>query len=377
MAGLLLLLGAHAAAGARPARAGLWLAAAGLARPESAAVLLVIAAIATWTARPGRRIATMAELLVPPALAGGAFVAYDLWASGAPLPATFYAKGAWAPGDLPRRAGVALASILPSVPPFAFGLGWLAAAGLLAAPSERGVSRPGRLAPLLAGTAYLAANLAVLDPRDPGAFYHQRYLLPALPLLLVAVALGADGWGRRLPRGRGAVPAAVAAIALAQAAWTCVPTSRRLHNDVRNINEVQRRIGEWLGERLPPGTRIAATDAGAVRYFSRLPTLDAIGMNTPGMRTPSAEFLQAHPVAALALMPAWFKTPDGARLEEAFRATTSGYTVTSDPAMALQVVLRARGEEGPVRARFGGFRPFALDFVSPPDARSANVRDEP
>jgi hypothetical protein len=108
-----------------------------------------------------------------------------------------------------------------------------------------------------------------------------------------------------------------------------------------------------------------------------LPTLDVIGMNTPGMRAPKDDYLRSHPVAALALLPAWFRTPDGAQLEEIFRASTSAYTVTSNPAMATQVVVRARPEAGPstVRARFGGFRSFALDFVTP--ERSLSARGGP
>jgi len=374
LTGLLLLGTLAAAGGGHPGRTGLWLAAAGLARPEAAAVLVVVTAAIVRSAPAGQRGRNAARLLAAPLVAGAAFVAYDLWASGAPLPATFYAKSDASLADLPRRLGVALSAIVATVPPFALGLGWIAAAGVLADPSSR---RPLRLLPLAAGAAYLVANVLVLDPRDPAAFYHQRYVLPALPPLLVAVALGARGWGARLARAPALPALAAAAIALAQAGLHLAPTSRHLHNDVRNINEVQRRIGEWLGANLPAGTRVAASDAGAIRYFSRLPTLDVIGLNTPGLREPTEEYARTHPVAALAFLPAWFRTPDGAALEEIFRATTPVYTVTSNPAMATQVVVRAPPAAGRVRARFGGYRAFALDFDSPRNARSANVRDGP
>jgi hypothetical protein len=97
------------------------------------------------------------------------------------------------------------------------------------------------------------------------------------------------------------------------------------------------------------------------------------------MRSPSDEFLRSHPVAAFAFLPAWFRTPDGARLEEMFEASTSGYTVTSNPAMATLVVVRARPDAGPgpVRARFGGFRSFALDFVVPEGAGPLSGRAGP
>ena len=363
---LLLLLGIRAVVRGAPGKAGLFLAGAGLARPESGAVVVVAACAAAALALPDRRRAALVRLLTPPVVAGIALVLYDLWASGAPLPATFYVKSSASAGDLPRRLGVALGRILSGVPPFGFAFGWVAIAGL-ALPTRRHRQRSdtlARLLPFAAASTFLLANLFVLDPIDPAAFYHQRYVFPEVPLFLVAAALGAAAWTSLWPRLRGLPGVALGAVALVQAATTALPESRHLHNDVRNINEVQRRIGEYLRATFPPGTRIAASDAGAVRYFSRLPTVDVIGMNTPGMRAPGDEYVRNHPVAALALLPAWFRTPDGAQLEEIFRASTSAYTVTSNPAMATQVVVRAAGA-ATVRARFGGFRSFALDFVSP------------
>jgi hypothetical protein len=298
-------------------------------------------------------------------------VGYDLWASGRPFPATFYLKSEASLNDLPRRVLVAATRILDQVPPFRTGIGWLAVLGL---------AFSARLAlPFAAAAAFALANLFVLNPVDPQAFYHQRYLLPCAPLLLVAASLGAFSLGRRFPRLAAWPLAILAGAALVQTAVTVAPASRHLHNDVRNINEVQRRIGEYLRDSLPPGTRIAASDAGAIRYFSRLPTLDVLGLNTPGMVSPTREYLSSHPIAALALLPAWFRTPDGARLEEVFRAETTDYTVTSNRSMGVQVVLRARPEEGPdaVRARFVGFRPFAVDFVPPDGAASVTFRDAP
>lgn len=363
---LLLVLGIRAAVSGAAMRAGILLAAAGLARPEAGATILVVAAAVAGLAAPGRRRSTLGAVLLPPVLAGAALVLYDLWASGAPLPATFYAKSSASFVDLPRRVGVALGGILSGVPPFGLAIGWIAAAGLSLPRRATSSDSLARLLPFAAGAAFLLANLAVLDPIDPAAFYHQRYVFPPVPLFLVAAALGAQAWRERLPRWRSAPLVALGAASLLQSAASVAPVSRHLHNDVRNINEVQRRIGEFLHATLPPSTRIAASDAGAIRYFSRLPTLDVIGMNTPAMREPTDEFLRSHPVAALAILPAWFRTPDAANLEEVFRATTSNYTVTSNPAMATQVVVRARAEAGPgpFRTRFAGFRSFTLDFAT-------------
>ena len=396
----LLLRGTAAAAEGRATIAGVWLALAGWARPESAAVLLVVAAYVVMQSPPRERLATAGRILGPPLLAGAAFVGYDLWASGAPLPATFYAKTSAALPDLPRRLLVAIGRIVDAVPPFGFALGWVAAAGVVvaaAAPGDDGAGSNGAapkatarlsaakavpapaapLLPLVAGLTYLVANVSILDPKDPAAFYHQRYVLPAVPLLVVAAALGARAWGRVLGR-RSRGPLAIVAVAAAlQAAVTFPAVSRHLHNDTRNINEVQRRLGEELGAAFPPGTRIAASDAGAIRYFSRLPTLDVLGLNTAGMLSPTEAYARAHPVAALAFLPAWFRTPDSARLTEMFRAETANYTVTSNPRMALMVVVRPRDGVAPLLARFAGFRSFAVEFGSPDAARSANVPGAP
>lgn len=377
----LLVCGTSAAAARRAGAAGIWFAAAGWARPESAVVLAVVAAFAIPRAPATRRAGTAARILGPALLAGAALVAYDVWASGRPLPATFYAKSAASLPDLPRRLAVAAGAILDRVPPFGFGLGWFAAIGAALAVARRHIvpgSAPVALLPLVAGITFVVANVAVLDPVDPAAFYHRRYLLPALPLLVAAAAVGAHAWGRLLPAAAARLPVfALGAAALVQTAVTLGPESRHHHNDVRNINEVQRAVGERLGAVFAPGTRIAASDAGAVRYFSRLPVVDVLGLNTPAMLAPDDAWLRAHPVAALAFLPAWFRTPDGARLEEMFRAETADYTVTSNPRMGVMTVVRAREDAAPVRARFGGFRPFALEFASPEAARSATVRAAP
>lgn len=372
LAALLITVGVRDVVRRSWVRAGVWLGLAGLARPEAAAVILVAAAVAAQTAAPGHRVRTLLRLLAGPAVAAAAFVAYDLWASGAPLPATFYAKSSLSAASLPGRIGRALTGIFPAIPPFGFGLGWLALLGLLPGMDRstgdgRRAAAAARSLPALAGGAYVLLNLVLIDPVDPDAFYHVRYLLPAVPLLLVGLTIGAHGIDSRMPARARKVPGRILlGLTALGAVLTIGPQSRHLHNDVRNINEVQRRIGEHLHDTLAAGTRIAATDAGAVRYFSRLPVIDVIGLNTPEMREPSDEFLRSHPVQALVLMPAWFATPDRERLEPIFRAETSDYTVTSSEAMAVQIVLRLREEtagEDAARLRFGGFHRFELDFV--------------
>jgi hypothetical protein len=370
LAGLLLLLGIGAVASSRWRAAGVWLALAALARPESAAVTIVLAALTPWLRDSARSRAALGSLLVPSLIGGAALAAHHLWATGSPLPATFAGKSAASAAALPGRFTAAIRHVLPAVPPLAGGGAWIALGGLAFVRSARPHLLRTAL-PLIAAVAFLLANLLLIAPIDPAAFYHQRYLLPAVPLLLVALAIGGFGWGARLPKRFAALPiAALLALAAVGAVRTIGPESRHLHNDVRNINEVQRRIGERLRASLPPGTWVAATDAGAVRYFSRLPVLDVLGLNTPQMLQPDESFLRAHPVAAIVLLPAWFRVLDQEKIVPVFGATTEGYTVTSDRTMGAQVVLEALPEaveNGPARVRFEGIRSFAVDLAARPD----------
>jgi hypothetical protein len=100
------------------------------------------------------------------------------------------------------------------------------------------------------------------------------------------------------------------------------------------------------------------------------------------MRHPTDAFLAANPVCAVVLLPAWYRSPDAGVLEEAFRAITPDYTVTSNPRMALQVVLRLKAPDGTgapdtVRVRFGGFHAFALDLAPWPRPAEEPSRPSP
>jgi hypothetical protein len=361
---LLLVTATHACVTRRWTRAGLLLGASILARPESLAVVVAITLIAYWPARRGRDRANvpLLRLLVPACVVAIGVVAYDLWASGLPLPATFYAKSSGGLAALPSRAWIALARLFTQVPPFAGGVAWLALVGFVVRRGD--VGRVGWL-PLAAGVAYAAANLAVVEPGDPPAFYHLRYVLPAVPLLLVALVQGAHFLGRSWGGRASSVPGIVlVALSIVGAARTFEFESRHFHNDVRNINEVQRRIGTWLGERVPPDVWIAASDAGAIRYCSNRPTVDVIGLNTPEMLTLDEDYVRSHPVAAVALLPAWFRPRDPNAVAVVLRAETRDYTVTSDPRMAVQVVLVPAPENAGerVRVRYSGFHAFELDL---------------
>lgn len=318
-----MLAGVHAMLEHRPGRAGLAFAAAVIARPESA---LLFAAAAMLVARQPR---DLVRLGAPVAAVSLLWAAYNLYATGTPLPATFHMKASPDQDWIARISNVT--QMLLPLPPMWWGLGLLGLAGF------RAPIDPRARFPLLAGLLYLAGNIAITRHVDTN-FYHLRYLLPAVPLVLVGLSAGWHAAGHWLPTRRWAAPAAFAALCLVGLLGSARKQSYKLHNETRNINEVQRAIGEWAQRHVPEGARLAATDAGATRFFSNRFTIDLLGLNTPEYVWDDA-WAKRNPVVATATMPDWVTLAEGP-LAEAATFTTADYTVTAWPGMATQVVHR-------------------------------------
>lgn len=422
LAGTLLSVAVGAVVHRRVFVAGLALALAALARPESAIVTLACALLfgvefarrrgrtsepprsskdralrAGEAGRPTKDRASMAReaqgssprpdllpflhsgrdfftFLAPSVVFGFALVAFHVSVTGSPFPATFAAKSSIAWGAFSARIGTAFTQMMNTIPPWTGGVGWLALGGYFFLGRRRDAML--LVLPLVAGLLYLLGNLAILDPADPAAFYHLRYVLPAVPLLACATALGASLLGTKLPPRFAPVPSALlAAIAVVGAAATVSKESRHLHNDVRNINEVQRSLGAWIEEFVPKGDWVAAADAGAIRYIGDHPTIDVLGLNTPEMRTSATaeSYIRSHPVQVLALMPAWFQPESAEGIEVVYETAAQDYTVTSNPKMALQVIVAADSAASaagkPLRVSFRGFRRFEVEMAPAEMAR--------
>lgn len=311
-----------------------------LARPELAIVCYVVPAILFFL-RDLRRLA----ILVGSALAGtlvcfGLLALRNLAVSGRPLPATFYAKVGT--GELPPftaeivgfsnlldRFAIVDSSILLTI---------LAAGALYLALSRRTAAGPLLAsAAVLSGIGFCALSFILIRPFDPLAFYHQRYVLPALPLVLggtpvlVCELLSRTGFDRTAAIGRVVLPLWLASSLVVEA-----PTRyRALANDARNIDDVQVAIGRTLAEASPQQS-VWAVDVGAVRYFGNAFVVDLIGLNEPRILGPSAQaFLTEHPPDFVEIVPTWTELDGDAskRLQSRFFQTSTGYTVTSFPAM--------------------------------------------
>jgi len=355
----LILAGVRATWLGRWWRAGLWLALAAAARPEAACVALVcFAAVAGRRAHRDREnlLKGLFKLALPSLVVAALIVGHNLLAGGRPLPATFYFKEALDVSDLPRRLDLAFTALLAQVPPFWGFAAWLGLTGYLQ-------SREATRAWLLpaAGLGFVAGVILMIQPTDPSAFYHLRYYLPAVPMLTVATVVGAYHWSTRLTGRWSWTPVAILlGVGLAGGVATFVPVSRHYHNDVRNIEEVQVAMGRWLGEHTLPDRWIAASDAGAVRYFSRRPVVDVMGPNTPDLYWDQQRFVSEHPVDALALMLSRVRPRYRDKVLVYTVMKTEGFTVTRHETAAEQHILGCRGEGAPIPLEFGGLRNFTI-----------------
>ena len=330
----------------RTLTSGVLLALAAATRPEAATVGLVVFLALLWEyraldkAREGLR--KLGELSAPSVLVGGAIIGWNLWASGRPLPATFYVKQEFDVLSLLPRLNEGGLSILGNLVPLGWGLTLPLLLGLLVRPTE-GKSRCRSALPLAAALGLTAASLLTVRPIDPAAWYHIRYLLPALPLLVIALGCGAAALEGLKPGSARIGLGLLLGLAVLQGGLSLQAVSHSLHNDTRNINEVQRAMGTWLAEDQPTGAWIASTDAGAVRYFSDLPTIDLIGLNT-AIPMKNSQWAQQRAVERIVLIPSWFQPQDLEQIALVHQAKTANYSVTSNPAMGTQVVLGCKGE---------------------------------
>jgi len=274
--------------------AGLLLGLAWLSRPESAALLLVIVpwvvALIRKSELSSRRALLGAAIMVAVA---APFVIYCLSVTGRPLPNTFYVKSALAtnPAD---GLWVLVRGVLAPSTFVGFGGGIvLYALGLRSLVRDRD---PDRLAVATAPWAFLAAVIMSrpMPAAEAETYYYIRYLHPALPLLLVVLGCGAAALLRRekAPKRRKrkkpaeqkrasrrwVVALCSAGVAASTIYWLPKAIERYSWN-TQNIEEMQVAVGRWIARETPPDAVIAASDAGAVRYFGGRRVIDVMALN--------------------------------------------------------------------------------------------------
>jgi hypothetical protein len=256
-----------------------------LARPEMMVLALPVLALLEWRLHQrGTRLASRLLVLVPLVVGAGGWMLYCLLVSGYPLPSTFYAKFASKPELFSHNVALIVGQVLPGWPWFVHGTGfvlWGLGAFIMLRRGPAGV---------LAAAFPVIYQLAVSGSQSVSQawpFYWQRYLLPALPFLLLAISVGSVhvvrwAWQRR--RQAWAPARALVAVLLLLGSLVALPSAWRRSADLyawncQNIEELDVAMARWLRDNTAPGEMIAVIDAGAARYFGERPIFDLLGLN--------------------------------------------------------------------------------------------------
>jgi hypothetical protein len=158
----------------------------------------------------------------------------------------------------------------------------VAKAGSSTGEMRRGRNGEGLIA--LLPLVWALALIALYAARLPANYQHGRYVIPALPGLIVTGVVG-TAWlvqaSRRSLPGRVLTQTlAIAAVVVTLlAAFLIGPTTYR--QDVGLIDEAMVAAAHWLAANVPPDELLAVHDIGAVGYFAPRPLLDLAGLVSP------------------------------------------------------------------------------------------------
>ena len=222
-----------------------------------------------------------------------------------------------------------------------FGLGAVLALFVAAATDRR--------ARHVASACALSAIVFALVVSTNGAARYQgfRYYAPAVALVVVAASFGAASLARRLRAP------AIAPFGLLLLAATCGPRLLDARAYFRrasvNVHEQQARMGKHIGATLPADAIVLVGDAGAIPYFSRLASIDALGLGgyrrRPFVRAAvhgegsTLELLEHLPKAErpthFALYPNWFPRTTSLFGHEIFRVTIDDNVICGGPTKVL------------------------------------------
>jgi hypothetical protein len=287
LAGLYHHFSAREARGMRRCAGAALLGASALARPESLAIAGVVAVAELFGREPVKtRIGRSAQVLAVAALVFAPLVVFSIATIGRPLPTTFYAKSG--PGIVraieTRDMAMAMRNVqtfgpravrnfwLTLVEQFSWGA-WLlvpAAAGGIVSTSSRRLTLTVLAVLIVAPYANGLTAPQRLKPENV------RYTAQLVVLVSPLLAAGLAGLFRR----RTAL-VVVLAVAAALTGWRAIQQAPVYATSVKNIQELHVTMGLWMAEYLPPGSRVAVNDVGAIAYFSRRRILDLEGLVSP------------------------------------------------------------------------------------------------
>jgi arabinofuranosyltransferase len=297
----------------RPAAAGCVFALAAMTRPEGAMYALLAGGLDLLAAGPPSAapaaIGLSSETPTPQdrrpwtpirrslVLAAGflaIFLPYFAWRYawyGYPLPNTYYVKAAgFSLGRVTRGAKLLAEvatwwSIYPLVAVAAAALPFLVPNGTAPPLADRSALRLRRSCYLSAAFVVATIGYFLYAGGDFLAFFGPRFLMPALPFLLLLASAGLGNlcrWASGMAGSRRglriAVAAAVAMLFLANAQWYSWPARYFDRAGLARLMASWEDLGRYLGAATPPNVVIADGGAGIVPYFSGRVNIDMYGL---------------------------------------------------------------------------------------------------
>lgn len=254
--------------------------------------------------------------------------------SGFPLPATFYAK-VGSPGAFDRfeRIATGMNGIVHQILILDATLIWVPAALFLGFRLFAGhchIEERMIAGLAISGSLFIVVSFLLIDPVDPDAFYHQRYILPAVPLILIAVAFTFRHFAQSNLKTVRICSSALALVFLISWVNHGGDCYLQLVSNTQNIDESQVQIGIFLSD-LEEDANVWIVDAGAARYFGSGYFVDTLGLNSYQMLRDHSQYLRNHPPTVIEVV-ARFSTLDPTSLKtlkvKSF-APRGPYTVTS------------------------------------------------
>lgn len=125
--------------------------------------------------------------------------------------------------------------------------------------------------------------IALYAARLPAPYQHGRYVIPALPALIVSGVIGLAAWVKsaRGLAGRVVTRAVAISTGLAFAYFAFVAGPGVYRQDVSIIDEEMVASAHWIADNLPTDELLAIHDIGAVGYFAPRPIIDLAGLVSP------------------------------------------------------------------------------------------------
>ncbi|NIN65107.1 MAG: hypothetical protein GTO63_10470 [Anaerolineae bacterium] len=156
--------------------------------------------------------------------------------------------------------------------------------------------------------AWWFALLSAYAMRLPVTYQHGRYLIPAIPILVLYGV-----WGTKNLPGLPRIVRRVLFISipvLLVIFW--VRGAEQYAIDVRIIESELRETGQWIKANTPPQAVIGAHDIGAIGYFSGRVLVDTAGLITPEVvpfirdEARMLAFLEDKEVDYIVIFPSWY-----------------------------------------------------------------------